>query len=95
MLKKVNGSKKMKDGSDDMLIVKVESNGKEKIVQLSGGKGFEGKKEELTIDGINFSLSYGSKHYKTPFSLYLRDFQLERYPVHKVKFVCCRSNNIR
>ena len=80
MLKKVNGSKKMKDGSDDMLIVKVESNGKEKIVQLSGGKGFEGKKEEFTIDGINFSLSYGSKYYKTPFSLYLRDFQLERYP---------------
>ena len=70
----------MKDGSDDMLIVKVESNGKQKIVQLSGGKGFEGKKEEFTIDGINFSLSYGSKYYKTPFSLYLRDFQLERYP---------------
>jgi len=80
MLKKVNGSKKMKDGSDDMLIVKVESNGKEKIVQLSGGKGFEGKKEEFILEGINFSLSYGSKYYKTPFSLYLRDFQLERYP---------------
>ena len=57
---------------------------KEKIVQLSGGKGFEGKKEEFIIDGINFSLSYGSKYYKTPFSLYLRDFQLERYPVRKV-----------
>ena len=43
-------------------------------------KVLRGKKEEFTIDGINFSLSYGSKYYKTPFSLYLRDFQLERYP---------------
>ena len=31
-------------------------------------------------DNLNFRLSYGSKRFKTPFSIKLRDFQLERYP---------------
>ncbi len=31
-------------------------------------------------DGLNFRLSYGSKQVKLPFSIKLRDFQLERYP---------------
>ena len=32
------------------------------------------------LSGLYFSLSYGSKYYTTPFNIYLRDFQLERYP---------------
>jgi len=31
-------------------------------------------------DGLNLRLSYGSKQVKLPFSIKLRDFQLERYP---------------
>ncbi len=33
-----------------------------------------------TLDGINVSLSYGSIIRELPFSIYLREFQLERYP---------------
>lgn len=31
-------------------------------------------------DNLNFRLSYGSNQFKVPFSVKLRDFQLERYP---------------
>ena len=33
-----------------------------------------------TINGINISLSYGAVTRELPFSIHLRDFQLERYP---------------
>ena len=33
-----------------------------------------------TINGINISISYGSIIRELPFSIYLREFQLERYP---------------
>ncbi len=33
-----------------------------------------------TINGINVSISYGSVVRELPFSIFLRDFQLERYP---------------
>jgi hypothetical protein len=42
-----------------------------------GAKGFEIKKE---IDGVPFYFEWGSKVETLPFSVYLRDFQLERYP---------------
>ena len=32
------------------------------------------------MGGLYFNISYGSKNYYTPFSIKLRDFQLERYP---------------
>ena len=34
----------------------------------------------FTQDGLNFRLKYGSKQFQIPFSVKLRDFQLERYP---------------
>jgi cytochrome c-type biogenesis protein CcsB len=36
--------------------------------------------ESFELGGARFSLFYGSKTINLPFSLYLRDFQLERYP---------------
>ena len=38
------------------------------------------KLEEHKVGGLYFNISYGSKNYYTPFSIKLRDFQLERYP---------------
>ena len=35
---------------------------------------------ETSIDGVNVSVSYGKMIQKLPFSITLRDFQLERYP---------------
>lgn len=36
--------------------------------------------DQFTLDGLNFRLSYGAKQLTLPFTLKLRDFQLERYP---------------
>ena len=64
----------------DALIVNVDVNGKQKEVILRGGKGYEGTRETVYVDGVKVTLSYGSKNIKLPFSIKLSEFQLERYP---------------
>ena len=76
----ISTSNVMTDGSRDALIINVKINNKEKEVVLYGGKGFLGETQSFSLDNLNFKLVYGSKHYKTPFKIALRDFQLERYP---------------
>ena len=65
---------------EDVLIVKVTSNGEEKELTLFGDKGFVSIKNQFELGGLYFSLAYGSKYYNTPFFIELNDFQLERYP---------------
>ena len=45
-----------------------------------GQKGMVGAPTSTEINGITVTASYGSKRIELPFSLYLEDFQLERYP---------------
>jgi cytochrome c-type biogenesis protein CcsB len=49
-------------------------------VSVIGGKGMRGQPMTYTIGDADFTLEYGSKTIETPFSIHLRDFQLERYP---------------
>ncbi len=35
---------------------------------------------QININGLNFRITYGSKQLKLPFSIKLKDFQLEKYP---------------
>ena len=65
---------------EDVLVVKVKSNGEEKELAMFGDKGFVSVKNQFELGGLYFSLAYGSKYYKTPFYIQLNDFQLERYP---------------
>ena len=65
---------------EDLLKVKVRSNGEEQLIELFGDKGFVSNRNQFQLGGLNFSLSYGSKYYQTPFFIGLNDFQLERYP---------------
>jgi len=58
----------------------VEYDGSKTEISALGGKGFLGEKASAELNGVNISIAYGSKIIKLPFSLYLRDFQLERYP---------------
>ncbi len=51
-----------------------------RIVNVFGSKGELGEEYSTDIDGIDISLTYGSKEIKLPFSIQLTDFQLERYP---------------
>ncbi len=65
---------------EDLLKIKVRSNGEEQLIELFGDKGFVSNRNQFQLGGLNFSLSYGSKYYQTPFFIGLNDFQLERYP---------------
>ena len=65
---------------EDLLKIKLRSNGEEQLIELFGDKGFVSNRNQFQLGGLNFSLSYGSKYYQTPFFIGLNDFQLERYP---------------
>jgi cytochrome c-type biogenesis protein CcsB len=58
--------------------VRVKNESEEIIVY--GQKGMVGTPTTTQINGVNISVTYGSKSIELPFSLYLEDFQLERYP---------------
>jgi cytochrome c-type biogenesis protein CcsB len=51
-----------------------------KTINVFGTKGEIGEDYTTSIDGIEIAVSYGSKIIEIPFSIYLTDFQLERYP---------------
>ncbi|MEA3354045.1 MAG: cytochrome c biogenesis protein CcsA [Campylobacterota bacterium] len=72
-----------KKGSATMNLIgtKVSIGEESQLVKLVGDRGTPGMKRELEFkDNIKVSLSYGSKDMTLPFSLKLRDFQLQRYP---------------
>ncbi|MBN2237712.1 MAG: cytochrome c biogenesis protein CcsA [Bacteroidales bacterium] len=45
-----------------------------------GIKGYAAPAQKVTLNGKQFEIKYGSKTIELPFSLALKDFQLERYP---------------
>ncbi|MEN7551039.1 cytochrome c biogenesis protein CcsA [Rapidithrix thailandica] len=65
---------------DDLTIVKVSFNGETQQANLWSAQGFISRPEQIQVGGADCVLSYGPKVHELPFSLYLRDFQLERYP---------------
>ena len=64
----------------DVLYLDIESGGKKKQLELEGGKGKIPTPTSFEFDGIKYRLAYGAKPVETPFYIFLRDFQLERYP---------------
>ena len=65
---------------NDALVVTVENNGIEKEVTLVGSQGKIGELKTIKIEGLEYTLSYGSKVYELPFSLKLNDFIATKYP---------------
>ena len=59
-------------------LVTVGNVSKELIV--FGRNGQLGQPYTTVVNGVNVSISYGSKIVKLPFSIHLNDFQLDRYP---------------
>ena len=64
----------------DMLEVEVKTENSSKSLKLFGYQYASSPPETFSLDGLNFRLSYGTKQLQLPFSIKLRDFQLERYP---------------
>ena len=61
--------------------VEVEYDGRKKEVSLlGGGMRTKGIPENININGTNITLEWGAKIIKLPFSIYLKDFIVERYP---------------
>lgn len=75
----IPGGKK-NSGLMDVVWIKAKSGKETKEIALQGGKGFRGIPAKLSINGVSINLRYGAKDIKLPFSIKLRDFQLERYP---------------
>ena len=65
---------------EDALYLKVNYNGKSKEVSLLGGRGYVNNPKKVTIDDLDFYLSYGSDEVQLPFSIKLNDFIAEKYP---------------
>ncbi len=64
----------------DAMLVEVSSGNTAKNLVVYGSKGEPGQPYTTNINGVNVSVSYGAKRIDLPFSIYLEDFQLERYP---------------
>ncbi len=64
----------------DAIIADVEFQGKKHEIQVFGGEGYFSELKDYTVDGLKLKFAFGSKQLQLPFSLYLNDFILERYP---------------
>ncbi len=67
------------EGVEGALLVDLEVNSKSKELILMGGRGFLNPPKEIFFNDRFIKLNYGSKKTKLPFSIYLKDFKLERY----------------
>ncbi len=64
----------------DALHTRVTVGNVSKDLIVYGSNGRIGEEFSTTINGTNVSIAYGAKIIQLPFSIYLKDFQLERYP---------------
>lgn len=81
----VTGSMVMVSGNkdehpSDLLELEIKTKSETQKVALRGNALSINKPTILSQDGLNFRLNYGSRQLTLPFSVKLRDFQLERYP---------------
>ncbi len=67
-------------GTDDALILKVQSEGKEKTITVVGSKGKMGEPQAFKIGNLDYTVYYGSKIYELPFAVKLNDFIADKYP---------------
>ncbi len=80
-----------KTKSDDALIVKVTTQGKEELVTLIGSKGKMGEPKAFTLGKLEFTLFFGSKVYELPFNIKLNDFVAKKYPGTEKRFASFES----
>ncbi|WP_144895293.1 cytochrome c biogenesis protein CcsA [Lutibacter sp. Hel_I_33_5] len=77
-VKTVSGDKDPE--KSDVVVFDIKTDKETKRVELAGGQYNVENSKEVTVDGLNFRLLYGSKILETPFNVKLNDFQLEKYP---------------
>lgn len=68
------------DEGMDVLYLKVASGNESKIIALEGGQSRIPIPSFFELDGMKFRMAYGALPVETPFFIFLRDFELDRYP---------------
>jgi len=79
-LKIVSNDLKTQAGQPEFIQLKVSVGEKSKIITFKPRKGQTGDLKKINLDGVEISLRIGAKVISLPFSIKLKDFQLERYP---------------
>ncbi|MFY0688373.1 MAG: cytochrome c biogenesis protein CcsA, partial [Cyclobacteriaceae bacterium] len=72
--------KEMAETAADLLIVKLAVDNQKEEIILAAVDGFYSLPQIKLFENYKVSINYGPKLIETPFSIFLRDFQLERYP---------------
>ena len=80
ILKTVSHDLKTKPGKPEFIQLKVSVGDQSKIVTFKPRKGQTGDLKKVTLNGVEVQLRIGAKVIQLPFSIKLKDFQLERYP---------------
>jgi cytochrome c-type biogenesis protein CcsB len=70
----------MKQGGVDAVILDVSVNGKQYQADVFNTSSDAADMEEFTYEGQTIKFGFGNKSIELPFSLYLKDFILEKYP---------------
>jgi cytochrome c-type biogenesis protein CcsB len=66
--------------AENILKLKIITDGQEKTIALKGAKGKQGEPQVVKLGKLEFTLVYGSKIYELPFQVKLNDFIAEKYP---------------
>ncbi|MFI3314773.1 MAG: cytochrome c biogenesis protein CcsA [Rikenellaceae bacterium] len=70
----------MGDSNSGMISAEVKCGEYTQKVAIEGGRYMNSPATTMIIEGAELQLSYGSRIEELPFSIYLNDFKLERYP---------------
>lgn len=62
------------------VVVRIEEGQNSREVLLKGGKGQLPQLAQVEMNDLHYTLGFGSRVVALPFFIYLKDFQLERYP---------------
>lgn len=73
-----------KDVGTDILTLKVTDGKQSKLVTLEGGFGQIPTPEFFTFNGLSYEMEYGSTKIELPFSVFCKNFQLDKYPGSEV-----------
>ena len=79
-LKMISTGRKLENSSTIGVSLKVTIDEVEFERYIFGRNGGEGHAEVFNVEGLDFSASFGSKRIQLPFSVYLNEFIMDRYP---------------
>jgi cytochrome c-type biogenesis protein CcsB len=75
-----SGNEKIENSSTIAVLLSVAIGDQHFERYILGSKGNLGRPEIFSADGLSLSVTYGARVIELPFSLFLRDFSVERYP---------------